>query len=74
MASRPIPQNAAETAEMQRTRTYRGQSLCGCGNYAEGGSHRCSICAASCEVCGSARATTKRHGDAMCGPCAREHG
>ena len=74
MPARPIPATRAEAEQMARTRTYNGKALCGCGNYADTSSGHCTTCANSCEVCGERRATTTRHGDQMCGPCAREHG
>lgn len=74
MPTRPIPRTNAEAQEMARTGTYNGKPLCGCGNYATTTSGHCTTCANACEVCGDRRATTKRGGDLMCGPCAREHG
>jgi hypothetical protein len=73
MPTRPIPRTEAEAHEMARTGTYNGKPLCGCGNYATTSTGHCTKCAKACEVCADRPATTRRHGDAMCAPCAKAH-
>jgi hypothetical protein len=74
MPTRPIPATQAEAEEMARTRTYKGEPVCGCGNYATSASGHCTTCANACEVCSDRRATTERNGDKMCADCARQYG